>query len=305
MVPHSREAEVWRSFVLRFVEAFEEGGKINVGSQEDTLPLVEDHHQKNLPRLVICAPHPDDELLTGAFALRLRLQKSASVLALYLTLGRDPSRRDLRKQELAAACRVAGFSWRLVVDPHAFPMLRPELEHEAEWQRMVAELEDNFARDAPAVVLAPHALDGHPAHRAAGKLVVGALKNYTRNRRCRVMLLETEYWQPMTGPNLLLGVTPEELALLLAALAGYRGEMARQPYHLRQPGRMMDNVRRGSELVCGFGQGGADFPFGELYRLSRVVNGRLFRASGKKVLLPGERIDLEALSALFGKKRAQ
>jgi N-acetylglucosamine malate deacetylase 1 len=293
----------WLSFVERFAEAYQAGLEIVTGHQEKTAPpALDDDHTPNLPRVVICAPHPDDEMLTGALALRLRRDKVASVLVLALTLGSDPARKVIRKDELASACRTVGFGWRLAVEPLAFPTLRPELERQPiEWRQMLEGLANHFARESPAIVFSPHFLDGHPAHQAAGRLVIQALKYYTRQQRCQVLLLETEYWQPMVGANLLLGVKPADLALLLAALSCYQGEMNRHPYHLRQPGRMMDSVRRGSELLDGFGQVAVNFLFGELYRLSKVANGRLCLPSRKLVLPPEGRVEVADLAALFRK----
>jgi N-acetylglucosamine malate deacetylase 1 len=296
----SNEEKRWLSFVERFAEAYQAGLDIAAGHHEETAPVLDNSRTPSPPRVIICAPHPDDEMLTGAFALRLRRHKAASVLVLALTLGSDPVRKTIRKEELAAACRTVGFDWRLIVEPFAFPTLRPELEQQpVEWRQMLEGLASQFARETPVIVLAPHARDGHPAHRAANRLVIQALKHYTRQRHCQVLLLETEYWQQMEGANLLLGVETADLALMLAGLACYRVEMTRHPYHLRQPGRMMDNVRRGSELMGGFGHSAANFLFGELYRLSKVTNGGLCSPSRNAVLPPEGRVEVADLAALF------
>ena len=43
--------------------------------------------------------------------------------------------------------------------------------------------------------------------------------------------------------------------------------MTRNPYHLLHAGRLMDGVRRGSEVVGGQGAAGQPFTFAELYRV--------------------------------------
>jgi N-acetylglucosamine malate deacetylase 1 len=280
----------WLDFVEGFANLYKVG--LEIAGQDATVQeLSVKASSESAPRVIICSPHPDDEMLSGALALRLR-RHGALVLVLALSLGSNPARKTARREELAAACRKAGFAWRLAVEPLAFPVLRPELEQQPTlWRRMLAELDHHFERERPALVLAPHALDGHPAHRAAHRLVSQALRRHSRSRRCKVLLAETEYWHPMQEANLLLGVESEELALLLGALACHRGEIARHPYHLRQPARMMDNVRRGSEMLSGFGENTSPFLFGELYRLSKVVGGRLFPLPGKKVFMPGEKIE--------------
>ena len=52
------------------------------------------------------------------------------------------------------------------------------------------------------------------------------------------------------------------------------GEVARNAYHLRLPAWMIDNVRRGAELVGGQGGTAPRFAFATLYRLRRDADGR-------------------------------
>ena len=126
----------------------------------------------------------------------------------------------------------------------------------------------------PTMVFLPHGQDHHPAHVQASRLVSAALRLFTMERKDPLKAVETEYWRPMAAPNLLVGVSAEDLALLLAAVACHRGEIARNPYHLTYPARLMDAVRRGAELVASASTTRPDFVFGELYRLSVWRRGR-------------------------------
>ncbi len=76
----------------------------------------------------------------------------------------------------------------------------------------------------------------------------------------------------MKGPNLMVESSEEDLADLLTALSFHVEEVQRNPYHLRTPGWMMDNVRRGGEVVGGQGGPAPDFLFATLYRLRRWKN---------------------------------
>ena len=69
------------------------------------------------------------------------------------------------------------------------------------------------------------------------------------------------------------GVSAADVADLVAALSLHVGEVARNPYHLRLPAWMIDNVRRGAELVGGQGGAAPEFAFATLYRLRRWENG--------------------------------
>jgi LmbE family N-acetylglucosaminyl deacetylase len=292
----------WLAFVRGFVDAYAAGREISLSQEaKGPLPTVAPPDRSG-PRVVICAPHPDDEMLSGALPLRLQREAGCSVLVLALTLGSDPARKAARKEELAAACRLAGFEWRLAVEPLGLAALRPELERDpAAWRHLLGTIWNHLRGEAPALVLVPHALDGHPAHVAAHRLVMQALAHSTRENKGEVLVAETEYWRSLAAPNLLLGVAPEDLALLVAALALHRGEVARRPYHLLQPPRMMDNIRRGSELLAGFGHPPAELVFGELYRLGKMKAGEMV-SPGRPAVLPAESaIDLARLEALFRK----
>ena len=77
----------------------------------------------------------------------------------------------------------------------------------------------------------------------------------------------------MDAPNLMVESSTADLADLVAALSLHVGEVARNAYHLRLPAWMMDNVRRGAELVGGQGGTAPRFAFATLYRLRRWENG--------------------------------
>jgi len=49
----------------------------------------------------------------------------------------------------------------------------------------------------------------------------------------------------------------------------------RNPYHLRMPAWLQDNVRRGAELVGGQGGAAPDFLFATLYRVRQWKQGRV------------------------------
>jgi hypothetical protein len=61
-----------------------------------------------------------------------------------------------------------------------------------------------------------------------------------------------------------------------AALSLHSGEVARNPYHLRLPAWMMDNVRRGTELIGGQGASAPRFGFATLYRLRGWKDGDFY-----------------------------
>lgn len=91
-------------------------------------------------------------------------------------------------------------------------------------------------------------------------------------------------------------ISPRDLGDLIAALSFHTGEVQRNPYHLRLPAWMQDNVRRGGEVVGGQGETPPSFSFATLYRLSRWTGSTLHPAfAGSRVV--GATDDLATLLA--------
>src|SRR5947199_10254715 len=79
----------------------------------------------------------------------------------------------------------------------------------------------------------------------------------------------------MNDPNLMVEISARDLTDLITATTFHVGEVKRNPYHLLLPAWMMDNVRRGSELVGGQGGTAPDFTFAALYRLRKWREGKV------------------------------
>ena len=126
---------------------------------------------------------------------------------------------------------------------------------------------------SPRAVLFPHDLDWNSTHVGTHFLVMDALKTLPPDFACYTV--ETEFWGQNPSPNLMVELSAQHVADLITALTFHVGEVRRNPYHLSLPAWMMDNVRRGAELVGGQGGGAPDFTFATLYRLRRWNEGRL------------------------------
>jgi hypothetical protein len=85
----------------------------------------------------------------------------------------------------------------------------------------------------------------------------------------------------MDTPNLMVESSGKDLVDLITALSFHIGEVRRNPYHVRMPAWMTDNVRRGGELVGGQGGAAPNFAFATLYRLRQWRNGAFEQVLGK------------------------
>lgn len=242
------------------------------------------------PRVLIFSPHPDDETITGLLPLRLLLEAHWRVINVPITYGRHVEQRARRKAELFEACARLGFDvhslteWGLdwVNEEHRTNMPK-------EWSFGVEQICKCLADSQPILILFPHSKDFHPAHKGVSLMVKDALHRY-RPPTLR-WIVETEFWHPIETPNMLVEGTIEHVTLLVQALLAHRGELERNPYHVYLPARLADNVRRGSEVVCGAGAPAVPFLFGELYRVSYYEAGMWRPIQGPMVISASEVIE--------------
>ena len=293
---------------MAVVRAVDSGSGIPLGPSVQALTPPAFPDGTSDPKVVFCAPHPDDESLSGALALRLRLQ-GAEVTNVAITLGSDLTQRQRRSTELEASCRVLGY--KLVVPVASsgrsgFDDVNTESRQTRprEWADKVRKLTDIFDRERPDVVFAPHAGDFNTTHVGTHFLVVDALGIHLKHGGRDILpLIQTEFWHPLDSPNLMVGLSPELVAHQMTAIAEHGGEMSRNPYHLRHLCRLMDNVRRGSEVVGGQGAPAQQLTFAELYQVTFAKESEVVGPLGcARVVGPGELIDIEALTAEFRRR---
>ncbi len=270
----------YQPFVDAYASLLKAGADLPLGGFQASRPPSGDPARK---KALIFSPHPDDECIIGGLALRLMRESGMQVVNVAVTLGRRPERKAGRWRELEDACAYLGFGLLLTVEGGLETVTLSSRESEpAPWADKVAVIAEILERERPDVVFMPHDADGHPAHIGTHHLVLDALAAMPPDYGCQVV--ETEFWGAMTTPNLMVESSPADLADLAAALSFHVGEVERNPYHLRLPAWMIDNVRRGAELVQGHGQAAPDMTFATLYRLRRWSEG------GIEDALPGGRV---------------
>lgn len=236
------------------------------------------------PKALFFSPHPDDESIAGGLAVRLLRQAGMNASVVAVTQGSKKERQAERFQELQDACRYIGFGL-LATAPGGLEKINPKSRQgdPAHWARCVAAIRAILMEQRPRVVICPHERDWNSTHIGTHFLVTDALKEMPADFHCYVA--ETEFWGQMDDPNLMVEMSTEDVADMITALSFHVGEVQRNPYHLSLPAWMMDNVRRGGELVGGQGGAAPDFMFATLYRL-RKWNGKAlerFYQGGKQI----------------------
>lgn len=231
------------------------------------------------PRALFFAPHPDDETIVGGLALRLSREAKMNVINVAVTQGSKKERQTERLVELQNACRYIGFGVQTTV-PNGLERVTAKTRQTdpQHWAIMVRVIADILIKHQPQVILFPHEHDWNGTHIGVHHLVMDALRTILPGFECFVV--ETEFWGAMDTPNLAVEISEADLVDLITATTFHVGEVQRNPYHLSLPAWMMDNVRRGAELVGGQGGVAPEFQFAALYRLSKWSHGNLAAVFG-------------------------
>lgn len=284
----------YRKFVSDWAQVVQQGKGLPLGGfampEKPNLP-------PGAPKALIFAPHPDDEVIIGGLPLRLLRELKTNVINVAVTQGSNKARQQERWKELSACCNYIGFGLVATKENGLGGInLRTRTELPKEWHISVERVVAILSAHRPRVLFYPHVRDWNSSHIGTHHLVVDALAKIGRDFSC--LAVETEFWGAMDNPNLMVESSEGDVADLIAALSFHAGEVRRNPYHLRMPAWLMDNVRRGGELVGGQGGAAPDFAFATLYRLQRWT-GTKFEA----VLDGGKFISrTDDLSPLFGQK---
>jgi len=281
----------YEKFASEFSRLVREGKSLPLGGFE---PIPARAIAPNSPKALFFAPHPDDECISGGIALRIMREAGMSVLNVAVTQGSKKERQAERLKELQAACKYIGFGL-ITTGPTGLEKIDPRTREQdpAHWAACVSVILNIRKEQQPRIIMFPHDRDWNSSHIGTHLLVIDALKQMPAEFAC--FLVETEFWGQMSDPHLTVVLSERDLTDLITATSFHIGEVKRNPYHLLMPAWMMDNVRRGSELVGGQGGTAPDFTFATLYRLRKWSDG-----SVEKVLDAGKQISASTnISQLF------
>ena len=261
----------YHHFVSEYARLAKEGQTYPLGT---FAPLPRPQITPNAPRVLIFSPHPDDEVIIGGLALRLLREAKWNVINVAVTQGSKKERQAERLRELKNCCDCIGFGLVQTAPGGLVNVNVKTREREpAHWAQSVKAVADILLKHSPRAILFPHDLDWNSTHAGTHFLVMDALKALPPDFTCYTV--ETEFWGQNPSPNLMVELSAPQVADLITALTFHVGEVRRNPYHLSLPAWMIDNVRRGAELVGGQGGAAPDFTFATLYRLRKWGNGKL------------------------------
>jgi N-acetylglucosamine malate deacetylase 1 len=259
----------YQSFVSEYARLLAQGPKLPLGRQP---PPKHQALPPNAPKALIFSPHPDDEVIIGGLPLRLRREMGVNVINVAVTQGSNKARQQERLEELKACCDHIGFGLVQAAERGLEKVnVKCRADEPQHWNHAVERIAAMLHEQQPHTIFFPHADDWNSTHIGTHHLVVDALRRLGTGFSCYAV--ETEFWGAMDTPNLMVESSEQDVVDLITALSFHAGEVRRNPYHVRMPAWMIDNVRRGSELVGGQGGVAPTFAFATLYRLSRWREG--------------------------------
>jgi N-acetylglucosamine malate deacetylase 1 len=125
----------YENYVAEFSRIVREGKNLPLGG----LPLPSPKPSPpDAPRVLIFAPHPDDEVIIGGLPLRLLRELEWKVINVAVTQGSSKSRQQERWRELQACCDYIGFDL-LAAAPNGLEGINPETRAKKpqDWARSV------------------------------------------------------------------------------------------------------------------------------------------------------------------------
>lgn len=271
----------YHHFVSEYVRLVREGKSYPLGN---FVVAPKPSVAADAPRALFFSPHPDDECISGGIALRLFREAKMNVLNVAITQGSKRERQAERLRELEGACNYLGFGL-ITTGSNGLEKINPQTRarDSAHWSACVKVITNILEQNLPRVIIFPHEQDWNSTHIGTYFLVMDALKQMPSG--FEPFLVETEFWGQMNDPNLMVEISTEDLTDMISALTFHIGEVQRNPYHVLLPAWMLDNVRRGAELVGGQGGVAPDFTFAVLNRLRRWRGGKAEKSfeGGKQV----------------------
>ena len=178
-------------------------------------------------KVLVLAPHMDDEAIGCGGALALHVARGADVTILFLTDGRQGGKLSgaaaesalgaTRKREAELALRELGVTKRMFLDA-------PDGALTEQADALAVRLREILRDLRPALVYLPFFLEEHPDHRAASQLLLAAMQGTDLEFNC----LGYEVWTPLF-PNCFVSID-ETLERKKRALGHYQSQLAEADY---------------------------------------------------------------------------
>jgi LmbE family N-acetylglucosaminyl deacetylase len=212
---------------LRGVMEYLTGFRRNKGTF--AYPRFETLDLSNHPRLLVLAPHPDDDVIGCGGTIRKAVQKGAKVKVVYLTDGRfgnnsysEKELIEIRKTEALNGLRVLG------CDDAVF-FGNPDMGLQVDEQN-VGRLHQLLEEYHPTAIFIPSFQEMPPDHLMTARIAAHALRRYEREVQC----YGYEVWVPLI-PTILVDIT-DVIEIKVEAIRQHRSQVAVSDYSVKIKG---------------------------------------------------------------------
>lgn len=189
--------------------------------------------QPGAEKILVLAPHMDDETIGCGGTLALHAQRGAQITVVFLTDGRNGSgdvnilygeereRKqralvELRTTEARAALQRLGIDRMICLDAEDGALAK------CEWA--AEKLRDVLSNQRPEIVYLPFYLEEHPDHRAVSRILLDAVEGTSLQFQC----MGYEVWTPLF-PNCLVRID-STIDIKKQALQEYRSQLEQCDY---------------------------------------------------------------------------
>lgn len=177
-------------------------------------------------KILVVAPHPDDESIGCGGALSLQAQQGHDIYVAFLTSGErgltefaPRAAVKIREDEARQACEVIGIS--------KYEFFRFSDGGLLEQTDLVAaRLDQTITRFQPTMIYLPHADESHPDHKAANQITFGVMSN---RGKIPVTLRFFEIWTPQIQYSVLQDIS-SVMPRKIRAIRQHRSQLEKLRY---------------------------------------------------------------------------
>jgi LmbE family N-acetylglucosaminyl deacetylase len=202
-------------------------------------------YNKNTPgyqslRILVIAPHPDDDILGCGGSIAQHIRKGDCVTIVYMTSGEAMENaprsaahnlKTLREQEARAAANVLGVTNLIFLcypDGQLPQPKNPELN-----AKIVIQLIEKLREHKPDILYIPHKYDKHADHRITNELVLQAIAQTKQAPHeawlAALTILCYEIWTPLQNANRHVDIS-HLIDLKLTALRKHASQLNKRAY---------------------------------------------------------------------------
>lgn len=149
---------------------------------------------KNMGKVLVLAPHPDDETIGCAGTILELQKKNVEIEVVLFTLPKDEKRAKIRLKEFTKVMNYLGCKINKICQ-------YPDGETKMVKDRIKSTLQEIIINENPDIIFTPYILDYHLDHRVISMILAEIVK------QSMTLIAMYEVWVPILHPNCYVDIT--------------------------------------------------------------------------------------------------